>query len=67
MLLRQEPALGRWTWGLHGLVWILFHVFKWRDLPRLIPICLTLAWVCTRFKSTTPGTAMPSLIVGCRG
>jgi membrane protease YdiL (CAAX protease family) len=76
VLPRQELAFGRWTWVVHGLMWTAFHAFKWWDLLNLIPICLGLAWVCTRFKSTTPGIvihgitngiAIPSLIVGVLG
>jgi membrane protease YdiL (CAAX protease family) len=76
VLPRQELAFGRWTWVVHGLMWTVFHAFKWWDLLSLIPICLGLAWVCARFKNTTPGIvihgitngiAIPSLIVGVLG
>jgi membrane protease YdiL (CAAX protease family) len=64
VLPRQELAFGRWTWVVHGLMWSVFHIFKWWDVPSLVPICLGLAWVCTRFKSTMPGIAIHSITNG---
>ena len=34
---RQEKQHGRFTWVLHGLLWTLFHAFKWWDLIGLVP------------------------------
>jgi membrane protease YdiL (CAAX protease family) len=55
VLPRQELALGKWTWVFHGVMWAFFHVFKWWDVLNLLPITLSLAYVCSRFKNTTPG------------
>ncbi|MBN1580518.1 MAG: CPBP family intramembrane metalloprotease [Anaerolineae bacterium] len=64
VLPRQELALGRWTWVVHGLMWAVFHIFKWWDVLNLVPVCLSLAFVCTRRKSTTPGIVIHSLTNG---
>jgi membrane protease YdiL (CAAX protease family) len=55
VLPRQELAFGQWTWGVHGVLWAVFHIFKWWDVLNLLPICLALSYVCSRQKNTTPG------------
>jgi len=55
ILPRQELVWGRSTWAIHGVLWAVFHAYKWWSVPGLIPIALGLAWVCQREESTTPG------------
>jgi membrane protease YdiL (CAAX protease family) len=64
VLPRQELAFGKWTWLVHGVMWDLFHVFKWWDLLGLLPITLAIAFVCSRKKNTNPGILMHSLTNG---
>ena len=64
VLPRQEIAFGHWTWVLHGLMWNLFHVFKWWDLLNLLPITLGLSYVAYRYKNTTPGIVIHYVVNG---
>ena len=64
VLPRQELAFGRWTWVIHGLMWNVFHVFKWWDLLPLLPITLGLSYTAYRFKNTTPGIVIHYLVNG---
>jgi membrane protease YdiL (CAAX protease family) len=55
ILPRQELVHGRWTWLVHGVLWNLFHVF-WRwNLIALLPPTLSLSFVASKRKNTTPG------------
>lgn len=64
VLPRQELAFGKWTWVLHGVLWAFFHIFKWWDVLNLLPITLALAWVCYKFKNTTPGLVIHGVTNG---
>jgi membrane protease YdiL (CAAX protease family) len=64
VLPRQELAFGRGAWVIHGLLWALFHIFKWWDVLNLVPITLGIAYVCSRFRNTTPGIVIHALING---
>ena len=55
VLPRQELAHGRWTWLLHGMLWTLFHAPMWWHLIALLPSTLSLSFVASRTKNTTPG------------
>lgn len=55
VLPRQELAFGRWAWLVHGLMWNLFHVFKWWELVALLPVTLGLSYAAYRFKNNWPG------------
>lgn len=55
ILPRQELVHGRWTWLVHGLLWTLFHAPFWWNLIALLPSTLSLSYVVSRQKSTTPG------------
>ena len=55
VLPRQELVHGRWTWIVHGLLWALFHAPLWWNLVSLLPSTLSVAFVTTRLKNTTPG------------
>lgn len=64
VLPRQELAFGRWTWLVHGLMWNLFHVFKWWDLIALLPVTLLLTFLVVRLRNNTPGVVFHALFNG---
>lgn len=55
LLPRQELAFGNKAWIIHGLLWTLFHSFKWWDLISLFPVCLLISFVAQKRKSIWPG------------
>jgi membrane protease YdiL (CAAX protease family) len=55
VLPRQELVHGRRTWLVHGLLWTLFHAPMWWNLIALLPSALSLSFVASRRKNTTPG------------
>jgi membrane protease YdiL (CAAX protease family) len=55
ILPRQELALGRWAWLMHGLLWTTFHAALWWNLLNLLPLTLGLVYVAARRESTTAG------------
>jgi membrane protease YdiL (CAAX protease family) len=59
ILPRQERVHGRFAWLVHGLLWTLFHVpfYPWQ-LFALMPVCLTLAFVCQKTGNTITGIIM---------
>jgi len=65
ILPRQEAAHGRWTWLIHGLMWLLFHVpfYPWA-IVSLIPSCLTIAFISQRRQNTTSAVVIHSLYNG---
>jgi len=55
VLPRQELVYGRWTWLLHGILWTLFHAPFWWNWISLLPATLSLSFVVSRLKNSTPG------------
>jgi membrane protease YdiL (CAAX protease family) len=55
VLPRQELVHGRWTWLVHGVLWTLFHAPFWWNLVLLLPSTLSLSFVTSRLRNTTPG------------
>jgi membrane protease YdiL (CAAX protease family) len=55
ILPRQELALGKFTWLVHGILWTLFHAIKYWDWLALLPICLGIAYMAQHLKNTWPG------------
>jgi len=55
ILPRQEKVHGRWTWAIHGLLWLLWHVafLPWQAFA-LLPICLFIPYVAQRRQNTWP-------------
>ena len=53
ILPRQEKVHGRWTWAIHGILWLLWHVtfYPWQ-LFALLPICLILPYAAQRLQNT---------------
>jgi len=64
ILPRQELTFGKWVWLIHGLLWALFHVFKWWDILGLLPLTLVLPFLVWRFKNNTIGIVLHFLING---
>ena len=64
VLPRQELAFGKHVWIVHGLKWAVFHIFKWWDVLALVPLCLALAFVCSRQKNSTPGIVIHGVTNG---
>jgi membrane protease YdiL (CAAX protease family) len=76
ILLRQVLAFGAMTWLIHGLLWTLFHAYKWWDLIGLLPLSLGLTWVVLHRENNTPGliihfvtngTGVISILLGVLG
>ncbi len=55
ILPRQEKALEKNTWLVHGALWALFHSFKWWDILSLLPVTLLIAFAAQKRKSIWPG------------
>ena len=65
VLPRQAKHFGKYACDLfHGLLWTLFHAFKWWDLIGLLPVCLSLSYVAQRRQSTWPGNIAHLLFNG---
>ncbi|MCP4428373.1 MAG: CPBP family intramembrane metalloprotease [Chloroflexi bacterium] len=60
----EQSRNGRFTWVLHGILWTLFHAFKWWDLIGLLPVCLAIAYVSQRTKNNWPAFIAHSLFNG---
>ena len=55
ILPRQELVHGRWAWLVHGILWTAFHMPFWWNLISLLPSTLSLSFVTSRLRNTTPG------------
>lgn len=55
ILPRQELAFGKKAWVIQGLLWTMFHSFKWWDMISLLPVCLLISFVAQKRKSIWPG------------
>jgi membrane protease YdiL (CAAX protease family) len=65
MLPRQQKALGKWAWAVHGLGWGLFHIaFGWQLLVTLLPILFILPYVVQRRGNTWLGVIIHAAING---
>jgi membrane protease YdiL (CAAX protease family) len=64
VLPRQEMAHGSWTWLVHGALWTLFHVPFWWNLVTLLPSTLSLSYVTSRLRNTTPGIIAHAILNG---
>jgi membrane protease YdiL (CAAX protease family) len=54
ILPRQELEHGRLAWIVNGILWSLFHVFKWWAVPFLLLKQWMLPFVAQRTKNTSP-------------
>jgi membrane protease YdiL (CAAX protease family) len=64
LLPRQELAFGRSAWLLHGLLWTVFHAFKWWDMIGLLPVCLAISFSAQRLKNNWPALIAHALFNG---
>lgn len=64
ILPRQELVFGKKTWLIHGIMWALFHSFKWWDVISLLPVCIVISFVAQKCKSIWPGFIAHYLING---
>ena len=55
ILPRQELVHGSNTWLIHGILWTLFHAFKYWAWIGLLPVTLALSFVAQKRKNTWPG------------
>lgn len=55
ILPRQEKTHGSWTWAIHGVLWLLWHLafYPWQAFA-LLPICLIIPYVAQRLQNTWP-------------
>lgn len=51
----HEQSSGSRAWLVQGLLWTLFHVFKYWSLPVLLPVCLVIPYMAQKLKNNTPG------------
>jgi len=54
ILPRQELEHGRYAWLVNGVLWSLFHLFKWWAVPFMLLKHWMLPFVVQRTKNTTP-------------
>jgi len=54
ILPRQELEHGKFAWIVNGILWSLFHVFKWWSVPFMLLRQWMLPFVAQRTKNTTP-------------
>jgi membrane protease YdiL (CAAX protease family) len=64
ILPRQELAFGSKTWLVHGVLWCLFHAFKYWQYIGLLPVTLAIAFVSQRLKNNTPALIAHYIING---
>jgi len=74
MLPRQEIALGKYTWLVHGIGWGIFHIaFGWQMLLTLLPILFIQPYLVQKCKNSWIGVIIhcglngPSFIAICFG
>jgi membrane protease YdiL (CAAX protease family) len=54
ILPRQELEHGKFAWIVNGILWSLFHIFKWWAVPFSLLKQWMLPFVAQRTKNTTP-------------
>lgn len=64
ILPRQELAMGKVTWMVHGLLWTLFHLFWFWNTLLILPMCLAISLMVYQRKNTTPAIIAHFLING---
>jgi membrane protease YdiL (CAAX protease family) len=64
ILPRQELAFGNWAWVIHGILWALFHAFKWWDILGILPLTLILPFLVWKFNNNTIGIVLHFLVNG---
>jgi membrane protease YdiL (CAAX protease family) len=64
VLPRQEKQHGRYTWAIHGVLWALFHAFKWWAVPFMLFTTWIIPFITQRIGNTTPGIIIHLVING---
>ena len=54
ILPRQELEHGKLAWLVNGILWSLFHIFKWWAVPFMLVREWMIPFVAQRTKNTTP-------------
>jgi membrane protease YdiL (CAAX protease family) len=54
ILPRQELEHGKLAWLVNGILWSLFHIFKWWAVPFMLVRQWMIPFVAQRTKNTTP-------------
>jgi len=52
---RQIANRGKFVWIFHGLLWALFHSYKYWDMLILIPVCIGLSYAVYKTKNSSSG------------
>lgn len=55
---RQQVTFGQWAWVIHGVMWALFHAYKYWDLFSLLPMTLGLSFLIYHTRNNTTGLVM---------
>lgn len=73
---RQEKVFKKWTWLIHGMLWVLFHLnFKW-NLIIYLANCIPFSYIIQKRKNTwiaiiahlvINGSVVIGLIIGIIG
>jgi membrane protease YdiL (CAAX protease family) len=61
---RQELEHGRFAWVVNGVLWSLFHTFKWWAVPFMLFKHWMVPFVVQRTKNTTPAIVIHSVSNG---
>ena len=64
VLERQKKANIKYLWILHGVMWTIFHFYKFYDLIIILPISLGLSYAVVKTKNNTPGIVFHLLTNG---
>jgi len=55
VLERQKLAIDKNLWWIHGLMWALFHAFKYFDIIVILPVALGLSYAVYKSKNNSVG------------
>lgn len=59
---RMEKYFGKWAWLVNGLLWNIFiHFFMRWSFVTLLPVTLTVPYLCQKYKSIWPGVLIHGL------
>jgi len=55
ILPRQELAFGKKAFLVHGILWPLFHIYRWYNVPFMFMTQWVIPFIAQRTKNTWPG------------
>ena len=61
---RQALAFGSKVWIIHGLLWALFHSYKYWDMLILLPVSLGLSYAVYKTNNSSTGLVFHTLTNG---